>query len=361
MSRRKEVIFFIIGTVFLAATGPAFAAEGRIDLFTLGGGPPFVITSPGHYILTKSLTIGGGSAVVIKSDCVTLNLNGKSITSTSGSGNIIQIADGVSDVTIYDGCLTGGWRGIDYTTTSGAGTIARIHDVQVRNANDRGISILGARNVEISSCQVERVKGSFGIYVDGLSTPFTGKFADNTVMDVAGWGLYAQGLEGGEVTGNRVRQFGGTQPGAAGIWLDGQSAFFVGGNKIAENKISFGGGDDDGLVVGDASRNNLIQDNTIYENGRYGLWLPSSDGNTVENNVIGRNGSDGIRVQASFGLRNLLEGNNIESNGGFGINFGFGTADNKCRNNVVHNNSAGPWTGPAQVDLGGNFPSPLCQ
>lgn len=81
----------------------------------------------------------------------------------------------------------------------------------------------------------------------------------------------------------------------------------------------------------------------------------------MQNNVISRNNSHGIRVQASLGLRNLLLGNHIEGNGGFGVEFGFGTAGNVCRDNVVHNNGAGPSTGGVvQVDLGGNYPASLC-
>ena len=359
MRRPRSVAFSIGLAILLSAAGTALADEGRVNINALPG-PPYVLSAPGHYILEKDIVITGGSAIVVDADCVEVNLNGKTITSTSGSGNLIQINDGVSDVTILNGCLTGGRRGIDYTTATGFGTAAQIRDVKIRNATERGISILGARDIEISSCRVERIAGDFGIYVDSLSTPFTGRLTSNTVIDVGGWGIYAQGLEGGEVTHNVVRQFGSAMPGTAGIWLDGQSAFFVGGNEIAANKVSFGGGDDDGLVVGDASRNNLIRDNTLYENGRTGLWLPSSDGNTVQNNVIGRNGGNGIKVQASFGLRNLFQGNHIESNGGFGIEFGAGTANNVCRDNVVHNNAAGPSAGPPQTSLGGNFPAALC-
>lgn len=208
------------------------------------------------------LTTSVGAAIEVKTDCVEINLNGKTITDLTGTNTLIRIKDGVSDTTIYDGCLSGGRRGIDYFSSSGFGTSGQIRDVKVKNSIERDISFEGARNIEISSCQVERIGGNYGVYVNSGATPHTGRLVGNTVTYTDGWGIYSQGLEGGEVRNNIVRQFGKTFA-TAGIQLDGQSAFFVGGNEVSSNKVS--DGDGDGLIVGEASRNNLIRDNTLYE------------------------------------------------------------------------------------------------
>ncbi len=360
MSRSKSLIAITLALVALMSVGVAQAAEGRIKIHSLASGPPFTINNPGHYILTKNINLTGGSAIIVNSDCVELNLNGKSIVST-GPGNLIDVVAGRSDVSIHNGWLTGGSIGINYFS-GGARTRMRIRDVEMRAMGQNGIRIFGAENVELVANQITDITGD-GIYVDGNNNSFTGRFVENTVHLVDGNGIFIEGLEGGDVIRNVVRRFG-LSTGFAGLWLSGQTTAFVGGNLIQGNTVSFGSAH--GIAIGDGSQNNQVLENVIYENTGIGLGLYSSDGNQVKRNTIGNNGGDGIMINATG--RNLLDANEIDTNGGDGIRFMFATANNVCRNNVVQNNSGAAWSGNPQVDLGGNYANPpvsgptnLCQ
>jgi hypothetical protein len=74
----------------------------------------------------------------------------------------------------------------------------------------------------------------------------------------------------------------------------------------AENGIEIAGGD-----------NNQLFRNWLRYNGTHGLLL-DSDGNSVEENVIGNNGEDGIAILPT-GVSNPLVGNSFLLNGGYAI------------------------------------------
>ena len=66
---------------------------------------PVEISNPGFYYLTKDLTLaGGGDAITVKTNHVTLDLMGFSIVGAMGSGNGIYM-NGVADVEIRNGTI----------------------------------------------------------------------------------------------------------------------------------------------------------------------------------------------------------------------------------------------------------------
>jgi hypothetical protein len=116
--------------------------------------------------------------------------------------------------------------------------------------------------------------------------------------------------------------------------------------------------DDDGINIV-ISRNNLLVDNVVRKNGRYGIWS-GSDGTRLERNVASANGSHGILIGADgvFGLRNYLVGNQAQDNlaaGSCGISFVNGPS-HVYRENVVRGNSVAGFCGSANTDAGGNYP-----
>ena len=78
---RRAVIQMTIGLLIMA--GAAQAASTSINSC------PFVITSPGDYLLSADLICGGGTGILITSSGVTLKLEGHKI--TAGVGAVFAI------------------------------------------------------------------------------------------------------------------------------------------------------------------------------------------------------------------------------------------------------------------------------
>jgi len=72
-----------------------------------------------------------------------------------------------------------------------------------------------------------------------------------------------------------------------------------------------------GIVVDRTSRNNVIANNTLFENQSYGLALFESPDNYVGGNAIVGNRKDGLRIRNSWNLK--APGNTIMNNGGTGV------------------------------------------
>src|SRR5438093_788677 len=107
--------FAAAGTILAAVLGAvgALADEGRIPIFQ-----PTTITQPGHYILTRDVAAASGPLLVIQADHVTLDLNGRMVSSSGVTSNLVQIADGFRDITVRNGRLRGGNAGVLYFSTT---------------------------------------------------------------------------------------------------------------------------------------------------------------------------------------------------------------------------------------------------
>ena len=138
-----------------------------------GGTASYTITAPGSYVLGGNLTIAEGSAIVINSGNVTLDLNGFTIASTPalpyGSG--IVIGDNLANICISNGNIVGGTtyasgtftlsgfeNGI-YALVNGGSKNVEIRDVRISGVQQRGIVLADG---VVRDCAV-RVSGGHGI------------------------------------------------------------------------------------------------------------------------------------------------------------------------------------------------------
>jgi parallel beta-helix repeat protein len=373
---RKRALFTLV--LATAAIGRSLADEARIPIFA-----PATITQPGHYILTRNITVSSGDVIAINANNVTFDLNGRTIASSSiSSGTLVAIGDGFEDVAILNGQLSGGGSGIYYFSGT-AGTRLRMERLVIQGTS-APVSITGAEYVEMHSCRILGGGSIYGVSVTGVgSGPFGGRFVDNVIRDVGGQGLHIQGLSGGEIRGNQVEHFGTLVSTAPGILLTGTAlaSASYGGNTIEDNIVR--SSDDDAGITIFAGPANLILNNVVTAVGGIGIII-AIDGNRIIGNVVSRNGQ-GIKVssvgsagptanhnilernhvEANVGdgvsIANvvlgsdydLIDSNVIEGNGGVGIKF-YTSTGNAYRDNMLRNNALGAIVGTA-TDAGGNI------
>ena len=346
--RRKAYYLLMVtvlaGLTLCASISPLSADEGRTPIYQ-----PTTITQSGHYIITRNISVTSGDAITIQANEVTLDLNGKTIASSSTSGYLIAIANGYSNITIRNGFLAGGSEGVHYSNSS-TRTRLYLENLAIRNSASYGMEIFGAEHVDVISCRIYS-SGSSGIYLHGGSALFSGSVINSSVNGAGASGIELNGLTSGEVRGNTVLNFG-TAGYSHGISLNtvfGQNAK---GNLVDGNTVSGGGSDDAGITIAVGSAYNLIINNTITSNG-IGISV-NSNGNSASRNLIANHSSHGIEI---YGNYNLIEQNQIVGNGtggsGFGIAFG-SAGSNAYRNNMLRNNISGPVFG-GNTDAGGNI------
>lgn len=281
---RKAVMSCIVTTAVAwgLSTG-VFAVDGSIPInhgmALVGGvtpgdaaGYPVLITQPGLYRLTGSLTLPDANTggIAIQSDDVTIDLNGFSIigpTSCTGSGGTLSCAP------------TGSGAGI--TLSPFTGTRNRI---TIRNG---------------------RIKGAGGAGVDlnpGIAPGVNHVVEDLVVSHSGVGGLLAGGIRVG-VNGT-VRRCIVEKNAGSGILHPFSSG------SVVENQVI--GNLRDGLI---ASSGSTILRNLVVGNGRIGI--DAQDGALVQDNTVQLNTVGGIDADAgSFVTRNTLRSN------GFGIGLG---------------------------------------
>src|SRR5262245_15938860 len=87
-SGRARVATLLLFSLFALYPSRALPDEGRIPIVGLAAVPPYVITAPGHYILTEDVTFAG-TIIVIRSNQVTVDLNGFNLTGGGGAPVIL--------------------------------------------------------------------------------------------------------------------------------------------------------------------------------------------------------------------------------------------------------------------------------
>jgi len=319
-------LFLTMITLTALVQTALLADAGRIPIYQ-----PTTITQPGYYSLTRDISSSASPVISIQADNVTLDLNGYSVSNSSASATLIRIVPPSTNVRIRNGWLSGGSLGIGYQDNS-ALTRVLIESVDILNSIF-GIQINPAEHVEVLSSRIIAAPGSNGngivvqgFFSGGTFQPWTGRFSDNTIVGVGGRGMDLDGLSGGAVRRNIVRNYGALAPGGGeGIFI-----FPGGGNFVEENEIS---------------------------NGNAGIFI-GSDGNVVAGNIVknifGTTPAPKPGIGVS-GARNLIERNQLEGNVGCGINFPFALG-NAYRNNMLRGNTGGAVCGAANTDAGGNLP-----
>jgi hypothetical protein len=264
----------------------AKAAAGAINgsLIADPAGFPVVISQPGSYRLTGSLTAPEfQSAITITIDRVTLDLNGFRITTEAAAGGIDGIsAAGRTGIRVSNGTVEGfGGEGIE------TGEIARVENVSVNNNVGVGIRVTGLSAVLGNNL---RSNGGHGIEAGAACT-----ISGNIVELSGGAGIYAPNRS--TVTGNTVNA--NTGPGIE-----------VGySSSVSGNVSTFNLGN--GIRAGDGS---TIRDNTVRSNSADGIR--ADEGCAITHNAVRGNTGDGIQV----GGASMLVGNSVSGNERCGLN-----------------------------------------
>ncbi len=315
------------------APGPLQAADGTIPVWT-----QTVITQPGHYILTRDISVSSGVAITVDADGVTLDLNGHTITSSDPVDPVILLTPDKDDLHVKNGTLQGGGYGI-HSNGAAATSHIRVHDLTISGQAGYGMLFVSPAYVEVLGCRVGPTESQEGISVQG-SPGFSGRFIDNVVVDPGDKGIELQYLHEGEVAGNIVTQH---QEHDHGLYLSSCRA-----NRIEANIVSseLDGGHsgiyadcDDSVISGNLSRGFT-----------YGIEV-RGNGNRVISNEANDNSNDGIYVS---GTDNYVFDNMCHGNAGYGIRFGDGNG-HAYRDNMLRGNSLGAVGGAPNTDVGGNI------
>jgi hypothetical protein len=291
---------FFLRTAALAATLvslDAAADEGRIPLFQVGP-----ISEPGGYVLTRNIDASATDVIRVLSDGVTVDLNGHTIT-LDGTGTGVLIGPAVQQVTIRGGRIVGAAHGIAYTASTTRARI-QIENVEIVAPTSYGIYVRGAQSLDVRGTRIASAVYD-GIYADGVSAGFTGRFSDNQIDGCGRYGISLNGLQGGEVRRNSVSGCAG-----ASLLLSSEAGWAAGGTLVDGNTLRGAGGTSLGIEVGVNSPNNLLQHNVVTAHGSHGILVASS-GNRVAGNEVGGNGGDGLRADGGYNLfeRNVSSGN----------------------------------------------------
>lgn len=345
-AQNMKVIIILAGLMLLSLSY-LWGDEGRIPIYRIT-----TISQSGHYILTRDISVTTNTQVInISAPNVTLDLNGKTISSASTTVGVINLDINISNATIRNGYLNGGYSGIQYN--GGAVVPPRIflENLTIRNTANNGIVLIDVAHAEVIACKIFSA-GYSGIYVTNETAAFTGKVNNNTINGVQADGIYIDNIRSGEIRNNTIQNFG-INPGSGygGIGVAALPGINAEGNLIKGNTISAGLNNNYGIWLMGYSDNNLIIDNGIASTG--GIRLASSN-NLLFGNVINANSLNGIYVE---GARNLIDSNQIIDNGGYGINFDSPSSNNSYRKNMIRGNTSGTVidNGTSNTNDGGNI------
>jgi parallel beta-helix repeat protein len=285
---------------------------------------PLTITQPGLYFLAEDLSVASGDVITIDADDVTLDLNGSRISASTGRS--VLIADDVTRIVVANGHITGGGIACPASTVNPHITVA---DIRAANLATPGIELHDVGTAEILRCRVNTAL-EYGIAVLG-GTDATCRIESNVVTDVTGgsspWkaGIFVMDTRGCQIENNIS-----TGSDAAALRLLESETARVVGNVCAYSY--------NGLALGDSNANgynpsNLVQGNNASNNTNIGIVV-------VEGSV-----------------RNLIEGNVINDNAGWGIYFMISTDGCAYRNNMIRGNgvAVGETIPGASTDAGGNI------
>jgi parallel beta-helix repeat protein len=345
-------IFVICLVVGLFFSGTAFAATNVSACQN--------ITSSGMYDLNTSLSgtpnpidaFTGSACIRINASDVVLDCQGFSITNNGTTSNSSFLTNGIhvdgnyNNVTIQNCPNVSGYTygvGLDSADNS------VIRNVTAFENEDAGIFIARSGNNNlVQNCTSHSHSGTYfawsGFYmhsgsnnrfIDNIAYNNTRGFeirsgsdstnmSDNTAYDNT-YGFYIEESDNNRFKNNNVSTSN------TGIYLTGSNAVnnviynnTLGGGSLYGIRLSSTGGDNnitENLVTGytqygiylSSSDNNTLSGNNVSSNSQTGFYLTSSDNNTVADNIAYDNNYYGIRLSSSS--NNSLMRNNATLNG----------------------------------------------
>ncbi len=180
---------------------------------------------------------------------------------------------------------------------------------------------VAAINTTISGFRIE--SGETGIYLVRCSDCL---ITNNDLSDNI-YGISLISSNNNKILGNRVnsnKMFG--------IHLDSSE-----GNTLLNNAVNSNTRGIDSII----SNNNKILDNIVLNNSQYGMWISQSNDNNISGNTVyecGNNKTDSGGIHQNSSSGNIISGNIVAFNGGYGLFECPACHNNRMYNNYINNN-----------------------
>lgn len=300
--------------------------EARIDLATVVGNEYFhhVINQSGSYYLSGNLAVTKANGILISAPNVTLDLNGFTVSRSSGTGGYgIYVSDAGDQATVRNGFISEFAYGV-YSLSQGG---VYLHQLTVSQCSWYGICVMGA-GARIVDCMAT-ANANTGI-VTGDKSILSGCVALSNLSG-AGISTGAGASLSGCVASNN-RGIHGISAGA-GSTLSGCSAI----SNEGVDSFSCGIYAQSGSVIGCTADRNSNTNSPCTSSQGVGIY--AGYGLVKDCKAIGNQG-DGIRVY----YQSLVTGNVCLSNGkddGDGAGIYVIGSDNRIENNNVTGNRRG--------------------
>jgi parallel beta-helix repeat protein len=256
MKREKLAAVLLAAATVLGFAASAGAVDGVIEInqakvLASGGSFPFVISKSGSYRLTGNLTVPGSvDGIDVTAPNVTIDMNGFSITGTSGTTVGIN-ASLSGEATVENGSITGFGVGVEV----GGFSIVR----KVR-ADENGSGIQGGSFSVIEGCvsnfslsptgfeigcregctisgNTANGHGGNGDGIDCIGNGFGCVISGNTVTNNGKVGINCLG-DGCVISGNTAISNGG-----AGLLCGGSGCVFTGNTAVSNTGAGISAGD----------------------------------------------------------------------------------------------------------------------
>jgi parallel beta-helix repeat protein len=235
----------------------------------------------------------------------------------------IRILDISDNNTIYNNSAYGDFEGIIFSPVADTPGNDTLYDDTVSNNSLDGLDITADNNTLYND--IADGNGNDGIYINGRNNTLYNDTADSNGAFYAGIELYGSAYnstlynntadgngQGFLVYGTQNTLYGNAayNNSLEGIYL--QSALA----SLHNNMIS---GSDYGVYIaqGGSLPENLVYNNTIFNNSNSGISIISSDNNTLSNNSVYGNILYGILVSGSNGT--VLSNNSVFNNSNIGL------------------------------------------
>jgi hypothetical protein len=311
------------------------------------GGAQFVITNAGSYYLTENISgVGGKDGISIRSDNVTLDLNGFAMVGLNGgfSGSAIIVPGAFKNLCVRNGTIQG-WGSTALLFFNAKAS--RLERLQVSDSGGSGI--YAGNDFTVSDC-TSVSNGVYGIFV-GIGSRVDGCIASYSQTGISAGdkssiasSTCVANSAGGILAGDKVLLTGCTctESGGYGIGLgddcsasrcagmnNGNTGIVAGKNgtfndcRASRNTASGFQVGDGAALTGCSADNNLLTDGMLC-----------GEAATVQNCSSGYNGRHGFTAGKGSSLNNCSARNNTSE--GFHVNYGVTLTGCTAAENVSH-------------------------
>ena len=301
----KCSLFFQIGILALATVIVAPIVTAAPVQIT----GPMVITAPGTYILGQDISVSQGTPIRIQSSNVVFDGDGHTINGTDTSGSFGILVSGnngpLTGVTVKNVHVNNFYDGLYFRGVNGG----RIESVTATGNVRAGISLRSTSDTVITGCTVSENGEGFYIW----SECSRNRIESCTMKDNLEMGLWLAS------TGRTSN----------GIIYDSTDNVVIGNTAIGNGRM--------GLYV-DFSDGNTLKNNQVISNDQFGIFLDYSSRTRIESNTVSGGSEQAIYLYDADSTQ--LIGNTVSGAADYGIWIS-SSSGNTIRSNTITRNGKG--------------------